>query len=193
MAAINDLFNSVKTVFLKDAKGRFRKRSEVDFIDIKNQIIGRVSNHPILDELESNAESNFITSTNGRSFSLFGALGFESNRSPRAEIKKALSDRIVITPSPDGTRFSITLPELTDLDNHRLLRLDQRDKSWVSYVEEGFDGLAFYYEKDGYGRSNLGWQNKNANNLGRSYSGVDFMTKIFEEFKEKYRGSVKIN
>lgn len=191
MAGFNDIFAGLKQTFLKDAKGRFKKRSSDDLNNIKNQIIGRMAEHPVTQELETNNESKFIQSTNGRSFSLFGVLGFEAGRSPRQEIINALNDEIEVIESADGTKFSLRIPDLNDLDGNQDLTLEGRSKSWVFYIEEGVDNLAFYYEKPGMGRSTVGWQNNTENNLGRSFDGADYLMSVIKEFKEKYRGVIK--
>ena len=191
MAGFNDIFTGLKQTFLKDAKGRFKKRSVDDLDNIKNQIIGRMAEHPVTRELETNAESKLIEGTNGRSFSLFGVLGFEAGRSPRQEIVEALREEIDVIASPDGTRFSLRIPDLNDLDGNAELSLHGRSKSWVFYIEEGVDNLSFYYEKPDFGRSEIGFQNKHSNNLGRSFDGTEYLTKVLKEFQEKYRGVIR--
>lgn len=191
MAGFNDIFGNIKKVFLKDAKGRFRKRSSDDFASIKNQIIGRMAEHPVTRELETNNESKFIEATNGRSFSLFGVLGFEVGRSPRQELIKALNDEIEVIPSADGTKFSLRIPELEDLNGNEDLALEGRPNSWVFYVEEGVDNLAFYYEVSGAGRSTVGWQNNKENKLGRTFDGTSYLMSVIKEFQQKYKGVIR--
>lgn len=192
MAKFDDIFNDIKKVFFKDAKGRFRKKSIDDFHSVKNQIIGAIAEHKATNAIENNGRGGDIGISGGASnFSLFGALGFEVGRSPKEEIINYLKNEIDIVESPDGKTFYLKIPDKEEIYSTEELYLQGRSKSWVFYMEEGIDNLSFYYEKPDYGRSEVGFQNKSQNNLGLNFNGVSYVTDVIKQFQEKYKGSIK--
>ncbi len=183
----------------KEAQNIFNK-------DKEQTILKEFNEDEITQEIEEGPDAENISGTLGGRGNLFSFIGFNQGDDPIGEVRRVLIEDIYLQKIGRGVKYkkeSITyffpfyFPSDVELDNAAPMPWGTA-RSWLKAIENGISGLNYYLFKKGKiiknSRSGPAVQltgkkgeilNKTLGNI--QFTPRDYLTRMFEEFKEKYR------
>lgn len=165
------------------------------FNSSKSELLDDVKNHEVSKEIAQGnaADGKFFSDGN-----MFSLLGFQDGDKPVDELLYFIEDSVKLKRKPyikvDGSRvtysFEVESPTEKDIIKSTPTAWDS-SKSWVKEVEDGVSGFAFYiyykFFKTPISRSKSGLQNKKSTIRDDSLGGIDYVLKIVENFRNKFK------
>ena len=161
--------------------------AELFFNSLKREVIEKIRNTDVAQELANHTTPSAILGTPG---SLFGFLGLIEGQDPVNEIiaifENVMSFRISRRLKTGGIKLTIKVPDLKDFRENDLILPWQGGYSVVDAIEKGLSGLENYIAAKNlsYSRSGDGIQVKQTVRWG-SFRGVKWISPILDEVKAR--------
>lgn len=193
--SINDkisraLAYSPKTLAASKLKAQARVKTE------KAILIQQFEEHPASDDISRGPDAG--STVLGSQHSLFGYLGFESERKPITEMKNFLRRMIQLKDRKPIIKqgrlyashaYQVQIPDENDIDKAPEAQVDwekSRKINWVRKVKDGLSNLEHYMWRKGMGRSTGGVQVKGKYNED-SFSGVDrYLLEMLNDLRKRF-------
>ncbi len=183
-----------KSLFVtnKQMNGLSQGNAKRKFNASHRELLEDFDDHEVTQELNEGAGAENITKSlpDGN---LYGFIGFEENPIPK--LREVIDSSVKIdtksfTTSIRGNtfnyKFDVEVPTKTQLEEASPMPDWPTSGSWTTKIEKVISGLEYYLYKAA-GRSRAGIQIKKSKVRNDRFSGIDYLTGIFNKFKNRLR------
>lgn len=175
--ANNEAINLLKTPI--------QKGLEMEFEQIKKEMLMEFLQHPITQEIQSGPTASNISGTLSHG-NLFSFIGFEAGSDPISPIIQVMEETSISFYSRRRGEFlaKIIMPSPVSIFSVTPMPW-ANGRSWAKGIESGISGLGFYINKQDTGRSEGGIQLKGKVRAG-SFKNTKYISDLISKYKKKF-------